>query len=255
MSWTACYDDECYTHISDKQGLGWFPTRKSRSVCFTHGGPTDQPQEIVYPDGHTDSSKEDSNEESSEEGEVSENEGLIAEEQLGGRTTGQLAENDVIHQVLRLVVNQGFMVFLYHGEEQYVNKDKLCELYDQIRVAAISLPTVPGSTNYARIVQERPPIRSNFTRRGGYATLEGIVICRTLRSKVKALQEEYADEVRVQQARTGVRFQPSLPTLGRGSLFGQDMAAQPLIERQYMIPMQLPTPSPSLQEQYTGESG
>jgi hypothetical protein len=45
----------------------------------------------VYPDGRTSSS-----EESSDEGEVSENEGLIAEEQLGGRTTGQLAENDII---------------------------------------------------------------------------------------------------------------------------------------------------------------
>jgi hypothetical protein len=88
------------------------------------------------------------------------------------------------------------MVFLYHGGEQYVNEDKLCELYDQIRVAAISLPTVPGSTNYARIVQERPPIRSQFTRRGGYTTPEGIVICRTLRSKVKALQDEYTDKVR-----------------------------------------------------------
>jgi hypothetical protein len=59
----------------------------------------------VYPDGRTSSSEEDSDEESSKEGEVSENEGLTAEEQLGGRTTGQLVENDVIRQVLRLVVN------------------------------------------------------------------------------------------------------------------------------------------------------
>jgi hypothetical protein len=29
MSWTAYYDDECYTYISNKQGSGWFPTRKS----------------------------------------------------------------------------------------------------------------------------------------------------------------------------------------------------------------------------------
>jgi len=40
MSWTACYDDECFTHMADKQGLGWFPTRKSRSVCLTRGGLT-----------------------------------------------------------------------------------------------------------------------------------------------------------------------------------------------------------------------
>jgi hypothetical protein len=84
----------------------------------------------MYLDSRTNSSKEDSNEESSKEGKVSENEGLIAEEQLEGRTIGQLIENDVIYQVLRLVVNQGFIVFLYYSEEQYVKKDKLYELYD-----------------------------------------------------------------------------------------------------------------------------
>ncbi|PHH84727.1 hypothetical protein CDD83_1481 [Cordyceps sp. RAO-2017] len=25
MSWTACYDDDCYTHLSDKNATGWFP--------------------------------------------------------------------------------------------------------------------------------------------------------------------------------------------------------------------------------------
>ena len=24
MSWTACYDDECLVHMSDKDGKGWF---------------------------------------------------------------------------------------------------------------------------------------------------------------------------------------------------------------------------------------
>ena len=27
MSWTACYDDYCSVHLSDKQGSGWYPTR------------------------------------------------------------------------------------------------------------------------------------------------------------------------------------------------------------------------------------
>ena len=25
LSWTGCYDDDCYIHLSDKQGSGWFP--------------------------------------------------------------------------------------------------------------------------------------------------------------------------------------------------------------------------------------
>jgi hypothetical protein len=67
MSWTACYDDKCYTHMSDKQGSGWFPTRKSRSVCFTRGGHTDQLQGIVYPDGYTSPDEESSEDEASDD--------------------------------------------------------------------------------------------------------------------------------------------------------------------------------------------
>jgi hypothetical protein len=40
MSWTAYYEDDCYLHLSDKQGSGWFPTRKTQSVYLTRGGPT-----------------------------------------------------------------------------------------------------------------------------------------------------------------------------------------------------------------------
>ena len=25
LSWTGCYDNDCYIYLSDKQGLGWFP--------------------------------------------------------------------------------------------------------------------------------------------------------------------------------------------------------------------------------------
>jgi len=28
MSWTACYDDDCFIHRSDKEGSGWFPQKR-----------------------------------------------------------------------------------------------------------------------------------------------------------------------------------------------------------------------------------
>ena len=95
--------------MGDKQGSGWFPTRKSRSVCYSQGGPTYQVQQYVYPEGYAGSSEEESedetseaprfvegevisdsaeSDESSEEGEASENDDLTAEERLGGRTIG-----------------------------------------------------------------------------------------------------------------------------------------------------------------------
>jgi hypothetical protein len=151
------------------------------------------------------------------------------------------------------VVNEGFMVFPYHEGQQYVNEDKLCDLYDEIRRAAGDLPTGPGTINYARIIQEQPPVGSHFTRRGGYTTPEGVVICHTLRNKVKDLQEDFAREAISQRERTGivpsipgVRFQES-PMLSRGSLYQTDMLARPIIEREYMAPRseRPPTPSPS----------
>ena len=27
ISWTVCYDDLCSIHLSDKEGLGWFPKK------------------------------------------------------------------------------------------------------------------------------------------------------------------------------------------------------------------------------------
>ena len=36
ISWTACYDDMCYTHLSDKESSGWYPSApKGRTICAT----------------------------------------------------------------------------------------------------------------------------------------------------------------------------------------------------------------------------
>lgn len=35
LSWTACYDDNCLTHLSDKQGGGWFPTAPKKKAMTT----------------------------------------------------------------------------------------------------------------------------------------------------------------------------------------------------------------------------
>ena len=40
VSWIACYDDSCSIHYSDKNGSGYWPQGKSRSVCRTIGQPS-----------------------------------------------------------------------------------------------------------------------------------------------------------------------------------------------------------------------
>ncbi|KAM0722215.1 hypothetical protein Q7P37_001656 [Cladosporium fusiforme] len=36
-SWTACYEDSCSIHYSDKIGLGYFLSRRRQSICLTRG--------------------------------------------------------------------------------------------------------------------------------------------------------------------------------------------------------------------------
>lgn len=58
LSWTACYDDMCKAHMSDKDGSGWYPRRKGRGSYDTTGVPTkgfailDKTGEIEETDTH-----------------------------------------------------------------------------------------------------------------------------------------------------------------------------------------------------------
>jgi hypothetical protein len=47
LSWTACYDNDCLIHLSEKEGSGWFPTKRRRNyrkkkAQQTEGKPKDQ---------------------------------------------------------------------------------------------------------------------------------------------------------------------------------------------------------------------
>ena len=37
LSWTGCYDNDCYIHLSDKQGSGWFPKQPRRKQLNATG--------------------------------------------------------------------------------------------------------------------------------------------------------------------------------------------------------------------------
>jgi hypothetical protein len=163
--------------MSEKQGSGWFPTRKSRSVCFSRGGLNYHLQDETIGEG----SEED------------------ASDTLGSE------EGEVVKEA---------------------NGDSDEEETDDIRRAVWGLPITPGGINYSRIVQERPPIGSRFTARGGYTTPEGVVICRTLRAKVADLHRSYQEEADEQRRRPGW-------TGSQGSGAIPRTQAQPIIEDKY----------------------
>jgi hypothetical protein len=156
---------------------------------------------------------------------------------------------DITPIILRIIIRQRVDVFPNINRQQHVNENKLIDMYDEIRRSVASFPIVQGEINYSRILTERPPIGSDFTYRGGYKTPEGIIIYRTLRNKVIALQDEFASEARVQRACAGLVQRQDMPTF-----------IEPLIESGYMEPesrprfYQPPTPSPSADDSFNQDT-
>jgi hypothetical protein len=212
----------------------------------------------VYPEGYTESSEEESeddapapprfvegevisdsaeSDEDSDEGSDTENQPPVDD------LTTTFRRRDITPAVIQIIIRQRSEIFPYINGRQHVNENKLIDAYDDIRRILIRTPTVLGETNYSRIVTERPPIGSDFTYRGGYKTPEGIIICRTLRNKVITLQEEFASEARLQRARAALVRRQDMPAF-----------IEPLIKGKYINPgagtrfYRLPTPAPSQSE-------
>jgi hypothetical protein len=193
-SWTACFDDNCAIHMSDKFGSGYWPAKKTRSVCRTQG----QPGQVVrytagYPPQEENSTEEESSE---EEGEVTESDGEMEEpEQF--EFTRSADKDDAILRILTLVWESKNLVLPWNddGDVQQVNESELWELFGSIRKSLWNMPHEKHSTDYYRIVQEYPPLGSRFTARGGYFTPDDICIAKSLRDKVKEIKNEYAKEL------------------------------------------------------------
>jgi hypothetical protein len=60
---------------------------------------------------------------------------------------------DVTLVILRIIIRKRLEVFpyLYDGR-QYINDEKLCDLYNDIRRAVWGLLITPGGINYSRII-------------------------------------------------------------------------------------------------------
>ena len=272
MSWTDCYDGGLFTYLGDKRGSGWFPIRRSRktqSIYFTRGGPGYQAEEARYACGHP--FQEESSQEEDSEGEVPETSAFVEEDVITVESSEDSYEDseeenqgpdalasafpagDIAPVIIRIVIRRRLEAFPYYNRLQHVSENKLLDMFDEIRSTGWGMPEAPEPINFERNLTEWPSLGSNFTAREDYMTADGIMIFRTLRNKVRSLQDDFVNEAREQRERmgvalsqTGVRFQDSL-TLDRGSLYQEDMLAHPLTEREYAPPNQLPTPSPSPQ--------
>jgi hypothetical protein len=204
-SWTACFDDNCAIHMSDKFGSGYWPAKKTRSVCRLTG----QPGQVVrYTAGYPPQEESSTEEESSEEGgEVTGSDGEM-EEPERFEFTRTADSNDAILPLLKLVWESKGLVLPWNGDgdEQLVNERELWILIGKIRTALWKMPHEKHSTDYTKVVQEHPPLGSTFTSSSSYTTVEGVIFSPELRSRLRTVKAAFLDEAATQASNGGAQY-------------------------------------------------
>ena len=209
LSWTACYDDSCTTHLSDKDGSGWFPklpkaqtmaatrTVRMRNLEQEPNGriPTPDLTEWRIVKDLTDSSEDKSGNKSSgdsdKENQPPSRDNCRVRAARNKSVQWVLPPDNAAFKVLRLVKEHATRMFPRSGTQQYVNQAEFNEFLTRLWRLAGSLPLQRGTLDYTSFVKEYPPFGSMFTPRGGYFTPDGICISQSLRDKVRVLQSKY----------------------------------------------------------------
>jgi hypothetical protein len=271
VSWTACYEDECAIHMSDKYGSGYWPAKRTRSVYRVTGQPSqavrfegghpspedsstdeesdeDEGQVVRYPAGYppqTESTEEEE-ESSDEEGEVSETEEVDV-----GRSPGvtefarTFYADDPILRLLEAVADSRTLLLPWdaEGRIQKVDESELWELFTRMRRVLWNVPHVKNSIDYHRIVQEYPPLGSRFTDRGGYFTPDNVCVTRTMRMRVMEVKNEYATERKEQSDRVAQQAKATVEVRELATpIIPEEYLEEPLEVRRRPLQNRPPTP-------------
>jgi hypothetical protein len=271
VSWTACYDDDCAIHMSDKYGSGYWPAKRTRSVYRVTGQPSqavrfegghpspedsstdeesdeDEGQVVRYPAGYppqTESTEEEE-ESSDEEGEVSETEEVDV-----GRSPGvtefarTFYADDPILRLLEAVADSRTLLLPWdaEGRIQKVDESELWELFTRMRRVLWNVPHVKNSIDYHRIVQEYPPLGSRFTDRGGYFTPDNVCVTRTMRMRVMEVKNEYATERKEQSDRVAQQAKATVEVRELATpIIPEEYLEEPLEVRRRPLQNRPPTP-------------
>ena len=203
LSWTACYDDNCSIHLSDKQGSGWFPTRPRRELNVINRKPKlhreeatlaeeleyaepqicETPREMTPPT--TDEDLEDHQGWPNEfyQQEFSEEDEETTPETLTFKVEG----NELFRQVVTYVEKSQHDVFPDVDGATYVNPYELDLMLDYIRATMTNKPKIEVEYEPMRYIQERPPIGTEFQPDGSYIDPTGTRFPKALRQEVTNL--------------------------------------------------------------------
>ena len=196
LSWTACYNDNCPVHESEKDGAGWYPRqpkKKSLNMMKQRKRPEGpwkelqgldplKPQGTDEPEAGPSFKKESSSEEESDsepEGGLNLDQQPVTMGQLNQAVTwldyqGLVRHNEVVDRLSRLIVDFGVYARGHAAEARTQREEQGTQTEEK-----------------QELLEEYIPPGSLFNKEGTMATPEGLVVPAHLRKQLHQLQAFY----------------------------------------------------------------
>ena len=232
MSWTACYDDQCRVHLSEKQGSGWYPTKPRRQLNMMQTRPKlerqdatiSPPEEIKgaealmalgedprhqeepEPIGSPHVSETQDSEPGGTDGTASESDsdGDVSDYDLEDPDYEELIYFAIeapgpIRKLINYIAQNYELAFPKIGGKRHLDPFHFEMLIDSMRAQFAHHRRVQTGTDLGESIRERPPFGSIFQPDGSYVTTDGIVVKQAMREEVRNVRTLYRAVQDIQQ--------------------------------------------------------
>lgn len=237
MSWTACYDDNCRVHMSEKMDSGWFPRKRGphgqlnmmarRPLQEMNGANvTRTPPVLRWEDTELQENQEPNLLLSpvQEDDDSPAPPGLTAGgvREILGEMEGSSEDEEAIEDdsgdeddaeiwnfnveapraVQRIIIHLSRVheeVFPLFEGTRFVHPHKFDTMLNQIRAMFWTFPRIEADYDMGDTIWERPPLGSSFKPTGGYEMPDGTMVSHAMRQEIRKLQTKYRTIQSIQQ--------------------------------------------------------
>lgn len=184
LSWTACYEDSCPIHRSDKDGSGWWPKEpRAQKMCMLRAQ-LPEPSEVSEAEEDDDSSEDCVSSNDDEQGSSIDPDGSdLMEFVIQG-------EGEAL-RMIREIATRYEEVFPRIGNQRHLHPHEFERMLERLRAMFWRHRLVDVEYDHAMIIHEYPPLGSVFSGDGGYTTPDGIVVNPCMRRTVRKLKQHY----------------------------------------------------------------
>ena len=198
LSWTACYNDSCLTHYSDKMGSGWFPQKPKKRAKGQQRefNIIARPEDLEDGEIHEEIESDPASETDSETMDEDSTDNEESPDHIDGETSFRLPSN--FNRIFKIMVKHSEEVFPIVEGQRFLHPQNFDQMLHEIRNAFWDHRLFVVDYDFQDFIQERPPLGSIFAPQG-YIIPTGERVNRSMREGINLLRSRYAQAQKQQQ--------------------------------------------------------